>query len=163
MADYIYVILDPLQFAIKVGFSNDPIKRLATLQTAHSRSELKLLNIFEGGLEEETLIHLELYKHRLKGEWFDFNQEVKDYLLDKQKSVYNDLKISPLSTDHFKVGEYCKEYLKSSITKKRTRVPLKSIRSYFTDLSLADIKSIMYDIGYVEWKDKAFNIHYYPD
>lgn len=56
----------------------------------------------------------------------------------------------------------CEEYLAASKTKKRTRVPMKYLRSVL-DLPLKQIKDLMYDIGYVEWKDKAFNIHYYPD
>jgi hypothetical protein len=56
----------------------------------------------------------------------------------------------------------CEEYLNESKTRKRTRVPMKYIKT-IVDLPLQEIKDLMYSIGYVEWKDKAGNLHYYPD
>lgn len=89
MADYIYVILDDLTSAIKVGYSNNPITRLSNLQTAHSATILKLLTIFEGGKEHEAYLHEQLNNHRLNGEWFAYNLETKAILFYYFKNYLN--------------------------------------------------------------------------
>jgi hypothetical protein len=67
----VYFIRDPASRAIKVGYSTDPTKRLAQLQTATS-GQLELLGSIPGGKEEEGRIHALLgFQHqRIKGEWF---------------------------------------------------------------------------------------------
>jgi len=68
----------------KIGFSNDPSKRLKQLQTANSE-ELFLhatIDIDETRVRLlERFLHKDLSYKRLKGEWFNMTkQEVTDYL-----------------------------------------------------------------------------------
>lgn len=68
----VYVILDSSKNHIKIGVSNNPNKRLATIQTSCS-NPLKLIHVQEGNVVDENRIHAQLKQYRLKGEWFDYN------------------------------------------------------------------------------------------
>lgn len=75
---YVYVIA--ANDAIKIGVSNDPNKRLASLQTAHF-VPLTLLFTIRCKSEEiaysvEAMLHEHYKAHRLKGEWFSLDPEV---------------------------------------------------------------------------------------
>lgn len=54
---------------IKIGMSNDPKERLATLQ-AGSPVMLRIIGIADGGQDKEMALHRRLAAHRLHGEWF---------------------------------------------------------------------------------------------
>lgn len=67
--------------AIKIGFSKDPLKRLKQLQTGHSS---KIGS--EGWLEHpnaqsyEQELHAKFSKYRIRGEWFEYSEEIKKFL-----------------------------------------------------------------------------------
>lgn len=65
----VYFIQDTHSRFIKIGHAADPLKRLASLQTA-SPHGLELLGTVAGGPKEEALLHelFERFHHR--GEWF---------------------------------------------------------------------------------------------
>jgi hypothetical protein len=54
---------------IKIGMSDDPRKRLRTLQTSHHQP-LAILAVCEGGRVREGEYHRTFARHRLNGEWF---------------------------------------------------------------------------------------------
>lgn len=159
----VYVIYNHTNQCIKVGYTGNLNNRFSQIQLS-TVDELTLLLTFNGGIEVESELHTLLVKYKLRGEWFVYNQEVLSLLLTYQQNCLNKLTFtqSKEETLSYKVRLICEEYLAASKTKKRTRVPMKYLRSVL-DLPLKQIKDLMYDIGYVEWKDKAFNIHYYPD
>jgi hypothetical protein len=76
----IYLIYNTENKAVKIGYSNNPQKRLVSLQTSNS-SKLMLIHTEEGDIIKEKLIHYELNDARLSGEWFIYDN-VKDRLLD---------------------------------------------------------------------------------
>jgi hypothetical protein len=65
----IYFTQDILNKAIKIGYSKNPKKRRAGLQSSNS-SPLVLLGAIHGGLEHERGFHDKFAQHRLHGEWF---------------------------------------------------------------------------------------------
>jgi hypothetical protein len=66
----IYFIQNKVTGHIKIGYSKNPKKRLASLQTA-TPHELALLGTIPGGLEHEGEFHRRFAGHELQGEWFD--------------------------------------------------------------------------------------------
>jgi hypothetical protein len=66
---FVYVIHAVGTNRIKIGYSADPEKRLAQLQTG-SPYELKLLAQWPGTAEVEQRIHQRLAQYRCGGEWF---------------------------------------------------------------------------------------------
>jgi len=64
---------------IKIGHSDSPIKRLATLQTSHYE-KLTILATVDGGLTTETKLHERFSKDRLHGEWFTPSEELMQYI-----------------------------------------------------------------------------------
>jgi hypothetical protein len=64
---------------IKIGFSNNPKRRLKQLSTGSSL-RLRLLTTFQGDKTLEKQIHQKHQKVRHNGEWFIVTQELLDYL-----------------------------------------------------------------------------------
>lgn len=65
----LYVIEEVETGRLKFGISNNPQRRLKTLQTGNT-SSLRLLGHIEGGQELEARIHAFLAKYHQRGEWF---------------------------------------------------------------------------------------------
>lgn len=78
---YIYVIQEWLTGHIKIGVSNNPIRRIKGIQTGNS-SKLQILDTIEvcDPYNVEKSIHHELSEHRIRGEWFA--PEVKSMVRD---------------------------------------------------------------------------------
>lgn len=71
---------------VKIGFTrHDPNKRLKSLQTGNPH-ELKLLKVIKGDLGLETSLHYKFRKHRINGEWFEFDDSIKNYI-DNSNSI----------------------------------------------------------------------------
>jgi Meiotically up-regulated gene 113 len=54
---------------IKIGFSQDPIRRVSSIQVA-SPTELTIEWIIDGSLDLEAQIHKDFCSYRVRGEWF---------------------------------------------------------------------------------------------
>jgi hypothetical protein len=67
---FLYMIQDSGSKACKIGVSNDPIARLATLQTGFPY-DLNLVWAVPGSFQEEKALHKALDDFHLRGEWFD--------------------------------------------------------------------------------------------
>ena len=66
---------------VKIGFATNIKKRIDSLQVGNIR-DLVLIGSCEGSRDDEKHIHYELQNHRVRGEWFKFNDPVKDALAD---------------------------------------------------------------------------------
>lgn len=64
---------------IKIGYSVDPLSRLATLQTA-SPCALTLLALHPGGMATEAGLHERYAEYRLNGEWFACSDELDVFI-----------------------------------------------------------------------------------
>lgn len=53
----------------KIGYSKNPVKRVADLQRANARY-LSFIAIYRGELVDEAKMHKKYEKHRVRGEWF---------------------------------------------------------------------------------------------
>lgn len=61
---------------IKIGFTTQPEVRLAHLQ-ATDMERLEVIGTIDGSRSDETALHDKLESHRLRGEWFSDNEEVR--------------------------------------------------------------------------------------
>ena len=64
---------------IKIGHGGDPESRLSQLQVGNP-DELRLMACFSGGQQEEQHLHDFLKTLRIRGEWFEFNEEVRRFI-----------------------------------------------------------------------------------
>ncbi len=64
---------------IKIGWSTDVKKRLATLQTAH-HERLIVLTTFKGTRADERELHAEFLMYKERGEWFEPGSELLEYI-----------------------------------------------------------------------------------
>lgn len=78
---FIYAIEARQSKLVKIGFSTEPSKRIATLQTG-CPEELLVVAIWEGSQADEHAIHSALREHRINGEWFTVNAEETRAFID---------------------------------------------------------------------------------
>jgi len=73
---FVYFIETEDSAYVKIGFSRDVRKRLATLQIAYP-CVFRLLGWIPGDLKTERRLHRTLAQHRHNGEWFRNNKDVR--------------------------------------------------------------------------------------
>ena len=64
---------------IKIGYSDNPSKRIPAIQTA-SPDPISVLLIIEGGYEKESALHKSFKAFKSSGEWFYYSDEIKKYV-----------------------------------------------------------------------------------
>lgn len=84
---YVYVIGNLLQKVCKIGFSENPKKRIKSIQTG-CPFVLNTLLLFEADKYTETRLHHKYAKYRISGEWFSIEGELKE-------SIEKHMKIQP--------------------------------------------------------------------
>lgn len=69
--------------AIKVGYTTDVAKRIADLRTGSAKN-IEMLDYVRAGRDVEIEIHRLLSDHRLRGEWFKYDEaeELMDLISD---------------------------------------------------------------------------------
>ena len=94
---YVYYIQEELDGNIKIGWSNDPIKRLQEHQTSNSR-ELRMLVYVKGSQEYEREIHRKFQSSKTTGEWFKPDKRLLVHI-EKERSKFFEI-VQKLSTDY---------------------------------------------------------------
>lgn len=84
----IYVIACTKTKTCKIGYSNNPQKRLKELQVANP-NKLKLAKVIQGTINEEQTLHKTFEHLRLSGEWFQFGSELKNYFQITNEDLYD--------------------------------------------------------------------------
>lgn len=86
MKYYVYFIQSKKSKYIKIGHTDNPEKRLRSLQTGSAESLVLLGTLCfesrEQAAQYEQKAHDYLKDSRLEGEWFDFTTEVIEFLID---------------------------------------------------------------------------------
>jgi len=81
---YVYVIQAGEYGPVKIGFTANPFARLSELQTGNPFPLRVVAAEFIGdrrsASELESIIHNKLSEFRLKGEWFAFNEQVREFV-----------------------------------------------------------------------------------
>ena len=94
---FVYYIQEELDGNIKIGWSDDPIKRLSQHQTSNSR-ELRMLVYVKGSLEYEREIHRKFQNSKTTGEWFKPDKRLLVHI-EKERSKFFEI-VQKLSTDY---------------------------------------------------------------
>jgi hypothetical protein len=74
----IYLILNEAENMCKIGYSENPAARLATLQTG-CPYPLKIVSTCDGGLIEEKKLHSRFKDYKIQGEWFQYVPSIKTH------------------------------------------------------------------------------------
>jgi len=64
---------------VKIGYSHDPVSRIASLQTSSSY-DLETLLLIDGTLDEEKELHTKFSMKRRSGEWFELDEELQLFI-----------------------------------------------------------------------------------
>jgi len=70
---------------IKIGYAEDPSKRIPSIQTS-SPFRLEVLLIIDGDYSVEKKLHSKFQEFRVSGEWFDFTEEIKAFINENLES-----------------------------------------------------------------------------
>lgn len=81
---YVYVIGSSFEKPVKIGFSINPWSRLKEISVNHPE-KLELLISIKGEKRLESLLHKELSKFKVNGEWFSLERDMIDCLLSISK------------------------------------------------------------------------------
>lgn len=100
---YIYLIYDKYFKRYKIGFTKNIKIRIKTI-AQQSGTEINLLKYFEGNRKVEKKIHNELIQYKLKGEWYNVNDNVID--------IFNDFELAVLTGTNKKGWEQYKNLIK---------------------------------------------------
>jgi len=79
MSQYVYFIEATGLNRVKIGYATNPTKRIKDLDTG-SAVNLELLGVVPGSLAKERQLHQKFAQYRIKGEWFNYSDEIKDYV-----------------------------------------------------------------------------------
>jgi hypothetical protein len=74
----VYLITCSKTRTCKIGYASTPQNRLSQLQVGNPFA-LELVATMPGEVVDEKLLHKKFEKYRLKGEWFEYNSEIKEY------------------------------------------------------------------------------------
>ena len=66
---------------VKIGYADDPSKRIPSIQTSNPY-ELEVLLIIEGNYDKESELHKRFLKYKTSGEWFGFVEPIKTFIKD---------------------------------------------------------------------------------
>ncbi|MBL7128081.1 MAG: GIY-YIG nuclease family protein [Ignavibacteria bacterium] len=64
---------------IKIGYADDPSKRIPSIQTS-SPFDLEVLLIIDGNYDKESELHKRFHGHRTSGEWFNYEESIKAFI-----------------------------------------------------------------------------------
>jgi len=64
---------------VKIGYADDPSKRIPEIQTSNP-FELEVLLIIDGNYDKESELHKRFEKHRTSGEWFELEEPIQSFI-----------------------------------------------------------------------------------
>lgn len=76
---FVYFVKAGRRGDVKIGFSNDPKRRLASMQTSISK-DLVLLGAIPGTMDDEADLHAKFAHLRTRGEWFKHTKELQAFI-----------------------------------------------------------------------------------
>jgi len=80
----VYLVLDPVSNRVKIGTSGNPYARLLDIQAACPNDLEVLLVIPHGGRWLERELHERFRDFRVRGEWFYYSGEIRDFVQQKR-------------------------------------------------------------------------------
>lgn len=113
----VYLIADTERKYCKIGKSINPKERLGGIQTS-SPLDLEIICTKEGSTNEEGYLHKKFQKYHIRGEWFQYNEEIVEYLnsidIIPAKTIDKKAKSNGKRTEKYRQSriEYALEYIK---------------------------------------------------
>jgi len=87
----IYLIKCDKTNTCKIGYASNPENRLSQLQVGNPFS-LEIVSIIDGDIPLEKELHKKFDKYRLKGEWFEYCDDIKNFFdVDEFMRVHPEL------------------------------------------------------------------------
>lgn len=99
---FVYYIQEEMDGNIKIGWSEDPLKRLSEHQTSNSR-ELRMLVYVKGDKDYEKEIHRKFQSSKTTGEWFKPDKRLLVHI-EKERSKFFEI-VQNLSDDYNELKE----------------------------------------------------------
>ena len=68
---------------VKIGFTDNPKKRISTIQVSVP-TKIEMMLLIEGGRKLEKELHDRFHKQRTNGEWFLIDEDIDNYLAEME-------------------------------------------------------------------------------
>lgn len=89
----IYLIICEETQTCKIGFSNNPEKRLKSLQTSNPYKLILASVLEESETNTEKILHSKFKDFRVSGEWFNYNKDILDYFINNPNNISKEIHI----------------------------------------------------------------------
>ncbi len=134
----IYFIQNEVTKNIKIGKSNNPLKRLSSLMTGSAES-LILLRVIDGDRAEEKKLHEMFSDYRIRGEWFRDNEQITNFINNFESFSDKDIVKFPIFREsHLGLTMYSEYVGYNCITSFNQDIERRYISRRFIDCSSDD-------------------------
>ena len=84
---FIYFILSEKFNAVKIGFTRNNIEQRLKDAATWYPYDYDMIKMIEGTMIDERMIHRRFVKDKLRGEWFNYSDELKEYIENLENSL----------------------------------------------------------------------------
>lgn len=77
---FIYFLLSEKFDAVKIGFTRSNIEKRLKYAATWYPYDYDMIKLIEGTMLEERNIHKRFVKDKIRGEWFHYSAELKEYI-----------------------------------------------------------------------------------
>lgn len=82
----IYFVQNKATKNVKIGYCKDNLKsRISSLQTG-SAEQLECIMVLDGTFRDEKTLHIRFDRLRIRGEWFEFSEDLQRFLDDNKSN-----------------------------------------------------------------------------
>lgn len=85
---FVYLMFNSSTGMHKIGYSKNPVYRERILQS--EKPTIETIHFFQGRFKDETALHIKYAEYRVRGEWFQFNENVLPDVLRDFKTVQSE-------------------------------------------------------------------------
>lgn len=152
---FIYAIYNINKNEVKIGYSIDPIKRLAQLQCG-TTDKLNLLVTFLGDINIESALHKKLEAYSVSGEWFQNNKAV---LIELEKALTSSL-IAIASDEDVEIKYVEHRLLETILNTRKSQVTIPEIYKGTEGISKKQITNALDKLGWTKKTYASGNVVY---
>ena len=77
---YIYFLLSDKHNALKIGFTRNNLKQRLKDYFTHTPYDYDVLGAIKGTMMDERILHRRFVRYKIRGEWFNYSDELREYV-----------------------------------------------------------------------------------
>lgn len=77
---FIYFLLSEKLNSVKIGFTRNAVEERLMAANTWSPYDYDVLKVIKGTMLEEVQIHKRFVRYKIRGEWFEYSDEIKEFI-----------------------------------------------------------------------------------